>query len=128
MSSEQDTLVLIAHHLARAVEPLKRAVADLDSFKAFMFRLGWDPQSMPPAYANLANSVTAVITAVESLAGGDIDPREIINAIEAVGGLYDAIDAISAAPAGVDPGPFLAETGKSLFELLLADYMQGLLP
>jgi hypothetical protein len=116
------TIELIVEQLAIAAQPLKDAVATPDTFRAFILRLGWDAQSLPPAWAALAAKVDDVVTALEALqSAAGIDAA--LRALDKVAALYNAIKAISAAPPGVDPVAFLEEIGDRLFELLLVDYL-----
>ena len=47
MSDQSGSLKTIARHLALAVQPLRTAVVDLGAFKHFMYRMGWNVQSLP---------------------------------------------------------------------------------
>ena len=92
-----------------------------------MFRLGWEVDSLPPAYAALAEAAGAVSTSVESLAD-DADLEKVLALIQKVGDVYRAIQGIQAAPPGVDAGAFLAEVRKTLFEALLIEYVIAVAP
>jgi len=130
VSDQESTFALLARHLALAVEPLRRAVDDLDSFRAFLFRLGWEPTELPASFRQLATAVDEALAAAEAL-GDDPDPDDVRAALGAVRDLYQALDAISQAPAGVaggDAGAFLAELAERLVELLLTDYLAAALP
>ncbi|MEP6733162.1 MAG: DUF6603 domain-containing protein [bacterium] len=125
--ADKGTFELIATHLALAMRPLKDAVADVDSFKRFMYPLGWEVDDLPAPYTALATHVETLLAAVEAL--GD---SPTIDQIEALLGdiktLVNAIKAITVAPAGVDPTEFLADIGERLFEVLLVDYLIVALP
>jgi hypothetical protein len=129
MSGSSGTLETIGRHLALAVRPLRFAVADVASFKHFMYRMGWNVQSLPPAYAALASLVDDVVntlTAIEASSGGERLSR-VLDLLEKVSALYQAIKTLGAAPAGVDAATFLAEVPERLFELLLVDYLAAAL-
>jgi hypothetical protein len=64
---EKPTLEVIATHLALAVRPLQDAVADVDSFQAFLYRLGWEVEDLPPPYVALGARVDEIVTALEGL-------------------------------------------------------------
>lgn len=127
MNEDKGTLQLIAEHLALAIEPLRRATSDLEQFKILMWRLGWEAESLPPAYTNLTALVVELISAAEALAD-EAELDEIIEVIEKVGDVYNAIKGISEAPAGVDAGAFLGEIGETLFEYLLVGYLAAAFP
>ena len=55
--NDRGTLQSLAENLALALRPLSEAVSDLDNFKGFMFRLGWEVESLPSAFTNLAELV-----------------------------------------------------------------------
>ena len=122
MNGEPGTLEAIAAQLAIAVAPLERAVADPQSFRAFLQRLGWDAQSLPPEWSALAAKTGDVATALQALqAASGVDAA--VRLIEKAGALYQAITSISTAPSGVDPAAFLADIGERVFELLIVDYL-----
>ena len=129
MSDSSGTLETIGRHLALAVRPLRFAVADVASFKHFMYRMGWNVQSLPPAYAALASLIDDVVnalTAIEASSGGERLSRALA-LLEKVSALYQAIKTLGAAPDGVDAAAFLAEVPERLFELLLVDYLAAAL-
>jgi hypothetical protein len=130
MTERRGTLELIARHLALALEPLGDAVADLDSFQAFLYRLGWDVTSLPQAYRDLAGLVdAAVVTAAELAEDPDLD--EVLALLDQLRRLYRAVEGLDQAPAGVAPADraaFVAELAERLFELLLTDYLAAALP
>jgi hypothetical protein len=127
MPDEEGTLQLIARHLVLAVQPLEDAVADVDSFEAFMLQLGWGVKSLPQPYMDLAIDVANAAKALENL-GPDPAPKEILDVIDKVRTLYVAISTMTTAPAGVDPAEFLAEIADRLFQVLLIDYLGAALP
>jgi hypothetical protein len=120
--ADKGTFELIATHLALAMRPLEDAVSDVDSFKRFMYALGWEVDDLPPTYSALATDVGAIVTAVEAL--GDAPSFDQIEALFGkVKALADAIKGLNVAPAGVDAPAFLADIGERLFEVLLVDYL-----
>jgi hypothetical protein len=121
------TLQSIAKHLVLAIQPLKRAVSDMNSFQRFMRRLGWHVQSLPPAYQTLATQVDNAIDAFQAL-GENPELTEVLQVIGQVEQLYHAIQNLTESPEGVDGPAFLAEIGKRLFELLLIDALAANLP
>lgn len=126
-TNTKGTLQLVAEHLAVAVQPLKSAVSDVDSFRSFMYRLGWNVTSLPPSYSNLAVLVDDIAIRLESFPQSpNID--QIIQLLEQIRQLYLAIKNLNEAPAGVDDTTFLSEIGERLFELLLIDYISSTLP
>lgn len=120
-----DTLESLATILVEAVEPLRRAVSDLPSFRAFLHRLGWRVESLPPEYQQLGTQVDNALNSLEALREGTIDVNAVIANVK---GLYEAIKAISAAPSGVDEAAFLADLRSSLFDLLVTDYLASHTP
>jgi hypothetical protein len=127
MDESSGTLHTIARHLALALQPLKDAVADVSAFRTFLFRLGWNATSLPPEYEGLAGKVDAAIAALEALAD-DPQPQEIMAVINKVRDVHTALESITTAPDGVDAQAFLADLGRDVFDLLLADYLEGALP
>ena len=92
-----------------------------------MYQLGWNADDLPPSWAALGTAVDTAVTTVEALSD-DPTPAEILELIDAVKQAYDALQSITDAPPGVDAGPFLAEIGERLFELLLTEYLALALP
>jgi len=127
MSDNPGTLELIARHLALALEPLRVAVSDPERFKQFMLRLGWGVTNLPPEYIALGTQVDTAVQALEALADEPTLP-EVLDLLGKVKDVYEAIQAISVAPSGVDAGAFLAEIGERLFELLWTEYLAASLP
>lgn len=123
----QGTLDFVAAQLARAMRPLADAVASPNAFRAFLRRLGWDVTDLPPAYRDLAGSVDAVSAALDGL-GDDPGPAEIAVVLDACSTLYDAVEGLDEAPAGVDATEFFAEFAQRLFELLVVDHLARELP
>ena len=111
MNNHRGTLEAVARHLAFAIQPLRTAVSDLDRFKSFMYRLGWDVTDLPPEYAQLASNVDAILDQLESL-GDKPDPLAVAALFAKIRELYDEIQGISVVPAGVaieDQATFLSE-------------------
>jgi hypothetical protein len=113
------TLHALAVHLVRAVQPLNEAFRSPESFRQLMFSLGWDVAGLPPAYVTVADQVVLAEQAVSALAN-DPELDEILTVIGSVGDVYRSLSGLTVAPPGVDPGAFLPEIGRRLFELLLA--------
>jgi hypothetical protein len=127
MAGSGNTLEEVGRHLALAVRPLRDAVVDLDSFRVFMFRLGWGVDSLPASFEALGAKVDAVLASLDQLQ----DPAEIEQVLELLDhlvALTQAVRNLSEAPAGVDGSEFLAEIGERLLELLLVDYLVAALP
>jgi Family of unknown function (DUF6603) len=119
--SDKGTLQTVAEQLALAVEPLQDAVIDLESFQAFLYRLGWEAESLPPSYVDLSSRVAEALDATRALSDG-AEADEIAVAFDKIRAVYLAIQQLSDAPAGIDATEFLEEIGERLFELLLVDY------
>ncbi|MEZ0387663.1 MAG: DUF6603 domain-containing protein [Verrucomicrobium sp.] len=127
MAAPSSTLHTLARHLVLALEPLKAGVADLPAFRTLLYRLAWHVDSLPPAYSALATRVDAALTTLEAL-GDNPSPGQVFDLLTRVKALYDAIKAVQTAPAGVVASEFLPEFGRSLFDLLLADYLSTAFP
>jgi hypothetical protein len=122
MDDSSGTLQTIARHLVLALKPLKDGVADLPSFRTLLYRLAWNVDSLPPEYTALAAKVDAALTALDVL-GNDPPAAKVFDLLDKVKALYIALQSITNAPAGVDPPVFFAEIARSLFDLLLVDYL-----
>ena len=124
------TLATIARHLALAVQPLRDAVASEGAFKAFMYRLGWKVESLPPAYVALGGLVDDAATALAAIEASPDDPdlEAVLELLGKVRAIHQAIKGLTDAPAGVDATAFLQEIGERLLELLLVDYVAAALP
>lgn len=127
MEPSDGTLHTIARHLVLALQPLKEAVADLPGFRTMLYRLGWDVKSLPPEYTALTAQVDQTLAALDGL-GDDPTPAQIFDVLNEVEVLYTALTGITSIPEGVNAEEFLPEIGQSLFELLLADYLNEALP
>lgn len=127
MTQPVGTLEAIARHLAEAVRPLRVAVSDLDSFRAFLLRMGWTAESLPLSYVDLGERVGQVADAVAAL-DEDGGPTRVAAVLDGLAALSAAVRSLDEAPAGVEPGPFLAELADRLFELLLVEHLAARAP
>jgi hypothetical protein len=127
MSTPAGTLQSLARQLVLALQPLKDAVSSLPAFRTFLLRLGWQANSLPPEYTNLAAKVDALLTALNAL---EANPQatQVLALLGDVKAVYLSINAISSAPEGVVASDFLAEIGERLFDLLLIDYLTAAFP
>ena len=121
-----DSFQTLARHLAAAVEPLVRGFSDAEEFRLLMWRLGWEVQGIPPSYAAVGTAAAGAVSAAEALAD-DAGPEQVLAVIAAAGDVYRAVGALTAAPTGLDPAA-LPALARNLFELLLADYLNGQVP
>lgn len=122
------TLDEIGRHLVLAVKPLKDAVATPDSFRQFIYRLGWSATGVPPQYFDLIAKVDGAVT---ELAGLGTNPSldKVIRLLGRIKELFEAIRDISVAPPGVvDVPAFLNEIKDRLFEILITDYLSAAQP
>ena len=124
MAESRHTFEVIAGHLIRATEPLIDAGGSLGAFMRLMARLGFRATSIPAPYVALAANVR---TAMKSLDSFPTAPSlsQLLDLLKLSKGIFDGIQNLKAgpAPAGVDPGPYSAEIGDRLFELLLTDHL-----
>ena len=67
MSEQRGTLETLARHFVAALEPLRRAVSDENSFRALMLRLGWETTGLPPAYTSLGKAIADAAQAIIAL-------------------------------------------------------------
>ena len=124
--SDRSTIRSVAGHLALATQPLIAGFRDAESFRVLMLRLGWDVQSLPPSYLAVADAAAQLVDAAKSLAD-DAGLDESLALARSAGDLYRAVSALTAVPPGMDPAG-LATLARSLFELLLVDYLNLQLP
>jgi hypothetical protein len=122
MDTQPGTLHTLARHLVLALAPLKDAVADLPAFRTLLYRLAWDVKSLPPEYTALAAKVDRTLAVLDGL-GDNPTPAQIFDVLNEAKALYTALKGITNAPEGVDPAVFFEEIGRSLFDLLLVDYL-----
>jgi hypothetical protein len=127
MTEPRSTIQAVAAHLSAAVGPLRAGLADLEGFRALLLRLGWEADTLPQSYLALDVRAAEVLDAAAAL-DEDAGPEQVAAALDAIGALHTAVRALGEAPAGVEPGPFLAEFGERLFELLLVDYLGARMP
>src|SRR5688572_29211286 len=121
----QSTWEIITRNFVNALEPLERYVADPQSFRQLLYRLGWSAASVPPEYLDLGNRVAAAASDLESLAD-DPDLGEVLALLEQVRDIYTRLGTLASAPPGIpipEVSDFLSEITERLFELLLVDYL-----
>ena len=122
MNEQRGTLETFARHFVAALEPLRRAVSDENSFRSLMLRLGWETAGLPPAYTSMGNAIADAAQAIKALSD-DPKPAEIADLLVKTKTAYEKIRGIDTAPPGVNAGAFLAEIGERLFEILLTEYL-----
>ncbi|HYX08928.1 MAG TPA: DUF6603 domain-containing protein, partial [Bacteroidales bacterium] len=105
-----------------ALKPFKDATGSINSFKRFLYRLGWGASSIPPSYMNLATKIGDAVTLAESLTDSP-DISEIVQLFDKIKEIYHDIQNLSEAPPGVDSTEFLNEIKDRLFEILIVDYL-----
>lgn len=120
--STPGTLEQAARAVIESLEPLSRAFSSVESFKAFMRRLGWDTAGLPPAYLALGDAVNEAALAVNVLRE-EPSAEEIGTLLLKAKAAYTAVCDIRTAPPGVDAAAFAAEIGERLFEILWTDYL-----
>ena len=83
----------------------------------------------PPAYASLASLIGDAADALAAIeaASGAARLSRVFDLLGKVRALYQTIQTLGDAPAGVDAAAFLAEVPERLFELLLIDYLAAAL-
>src|SRR5438093_4443836 len=114
MADEKNTLHLLAEHLTIALQPLGNAVSDLKSFKEFMFKLGWNVDSLPSSFSNLASMVNEAQLDLDSLPE-NVTIDQIYSLLNKIRRIYSGLKSITA-PNGVESGAFLSEIGDRIFE------------
>ncbi|HEV7808679.1 MAG TPA: DUF6603 domain-containing protein [Solirubrobacteraceae bacterium] len=127
MAEQRDTLSVIAAQLSLGLVPLRRALADDESFSAFMLRFGWQMDAIPPELAQLAGVVER---AIEAGAGMrlDGDANAALAVLAAVREVHDVVAGLKQAPPGIDVAVFLQEFSERLFELLIVDQISAANP
>ena len=98
----KNTISSIAGHLSYAFLPLKEAVSNLENFKIFCGRMGWDVTSLPQPYIDLADIVEDAVVAINSFSDNEEpDLKEIQNAFELIKSLWNAIKNLNSSPSDV---------------------------
>lgn len=125
--SNKGTMEIVAREMALALAPLKDATSDLESFKFFLRQIGWNADDLPPDYSALFSDIESILSTVESLPqGADLD--NIMELLDDVSSLYDALKNLTVAPSGTDALSFLNEFFGAAFEFVLARYFMLKLP
>ncbi len=125
----KNTISSIAGHLSYAFLPLKEAVSNLENFKIFCGRMGWDVTSLPQPYIDLADIVEDAVVAINSFSDNEEpDLKEIQNAFELIKSLWNAIKNLNSSPSGVNSTNFLNDIKDRLFDYLLIEYLKLKLP
>ncbi|MBP6794933.1 MAG: hypothetical protein KA143_07765, partial [Saprospiraceae bacterium] len=70
------TLHQIGKHITLALSPLREAVHDMETFKSFMYRLGWEADNMPPAYQQISTQIENLVNQLKSI-GQQPSPDQI---------------------------------------------------
>ncbi|HSB02790.1 MAG TPA: hypothetical protein VLE49_19230, partial [Anaerolineales bacterium] len=121
----QSTWEIITRNFVNALKPLEQYVSDQQSFRQFLYRLGWNAATVPPEYLDLGQRVASAASDLEALAD-EPDLNDVLTLLSKVRDIYDRINALSAVPTGIpapDVSAFLSEITERLFEILLVDYL-----
>jgi len=127
MSNNKSTFHILAEHLTTALQPLSYSVSNLTRFKEFMFRLGWNVESLPSSFTALTGSVNDAQLALDSLPSNPTYDQ-ISNLLFKIKEVYIALQSITEAPDGVNKDLFLSEIRERVFEILITDYLMSQLP
>lgn len=121
MSEQKGTLQLIVEHLILALQPFQAAIKDVDSFYAFMLRLGWEPNSLPTSYTELGDKISAAWATLNELGETPtiLDVRKLYQTLQEIYVMMRELEP----PGNVDADQFVAETGERLFNVLVIDYL-----
>ena len=120
--ADKHTLTKIARHFATALIPLKEALRSEDDFVAFMYRLGWNVNSIPSSYLTIGNKITEAFSDLQALSDNP-DIQEVIDLVSKLKAIYVLVKDIDEAPAGVDATAFLADVPQRLVEMMLISYL-----
>jgi hypothetical protein len=127
MADSPGTLEQIGSLLTSSLRPLLDALRDTESFKGFIYRLGWKASGMPPEYETLGSVIQAAADKFDAL-GINPSPGDVSDLVTKAVAAFKAVQSINVAPPGVDGGAFLAEINERLFERLLTDVLAAQLP
>src|ERR1700722_7211311 len=127
MADPAGTLQIVGNLLTSVLRPLELALDDAESFKGFLYRLGWNATAMPPAYQSLGALISTAVDKLDSL-GDSPSAGDIADLLGKAVAAFKGVTAIAIAPPGVDAGAFLAEISERLFELLLTDFLSSECP
>jgi hypothetical protein len=119
----RDTIAVLAEELGAALRPLAEAFASDDVFPGFMWDLGWDFETMPPAFAVLRAPSQTISDVLDQ---GEIDVGSAVALLDALRVLLRAIDDFGTIPDAVlpptiDPVLFKAEFPRQLVDTLIVD-------
>ena len=62
------TWEILTRNFVNALRPLEGYVSDLQSFRQFLYRLGWNAADIPPEYLDLGTRVASAASDLEALA------------------------------------------------------------
>src|SRR5689334_4251962 len=117
----KDTLAVLAQEIGLALQPLRLAVSDPDSFSTLLLELGWDADAPIPAIQNLG----AIVEDISHLVENGVDASEAPRAIAEVAAFFKAVSQLSSAgglPPTIDQAEFAADFPKQLVDYLVAHY------
>jgi hypothetical protein len=127
MAEPTGTLQQIGSLLTASLRPFRDALREQESFKGFLYRLGWQASAMPPEYESLGSTIAAAVDKFDSL-GSTPTPADILDLLHKAVAAFTSVRSITVAPPGVDAGAFLAEINERLFERLLTDLLAAQFP
>jgi hypothetical protein len=120
--SDKSTLATIAFEFGGLLAPLRRAATDPGALQTLLRRLGLRTGTSGPDLTAVSSAVANVMQLAQDLAD-DPSLKDVETAFAAVAAVHTALKSVTP-PAGITA----EELARSLFELLLLDYLSARFP
>jgi hypothetical protein len=136
--SEPGAFETIVAEVGKFLLPLRKALDSPAAFERLLMELGWNANAIPQPLRNLGPDVESLFNALQKIVAGglsfdgsvtdegasiDIDPQDVLRAIEAIKNVVEGIDAIASAPDAAFPATLIADGFKADFPEQLIGYL-----
>jgi hypothetical protein len=126
----ENTLGALAIHFGKIVSPMYDAFSDEISFKSFVYRLGWNAESLPPEYVSVLNEIGGLKEKLDILVA-DTSIENTVVFITSLRSVIESVSSLTEAPPGIelpDKDAFI-DSMKGIFtSILFTDYLQREFP
>ena len=136
--SEPGAFETIVAEMGKFLLPLRMALDSPAAFERLLMELGWNSGSIPQPLRDLGPDVESLFNALQKIVAGglgfdgsvsddgasiDVNPQDVLRAIEAIRNVVEGIDAIASAPASAFPPNLIADGFKAEFPEQLVGYL-----
>jgi len=116
------TKEIIAEEIGKALAPLDRNFASIDTFEVFMFSLGWNISVVPIPIQNLSSAILSLKNNLDIVLAGNSDLSQYEDLFTSIRALFSTIDDLSNADFSAFPN-LLTDNFTGIFPVQLIEFL-----